>query len=197
MHSVTGNPAGTRAYLSYWDLGTVVLDVSNPARPRYLGRTAARPAGSTTPTRPGLREGRVLIETLERAGGPPTFWNIANPQAGSARRVPPAARGDRGRGGHRLDRVSGLDLGDSVHDAKVQGTLAFFSWYRQGVVAVDISNPRKPRFLARFLPPATADPGEPSAPALPAPPSGACTPTPKYVLASDMVGGLYVLRLRR
>ena len=32
-HSVVTNAAGTRAYLSYWDLGTVILDVSDPAAP--------------------------------------------------------------------------------------------------------------------------------------------------------------------
>ena len=54
VHSVIGD--GRLAYLSYWDLGTVVLDVSDPAAPRYLGRTrgetdehafgVARPQGS-------------------------------------------------------------------------------------------------------------------------------------------------------
>ena len=39
VHSVITNDAGTRAYLSYWDLGTVILDISNPSAPRYLGRT--------------------------------------------------------------------------------------------------------------------------------------------------------------
>ena len=41
VHSVITNAAATRAYLSYWDLGTVILDVTNPAAPRYLGRTGA------------------------------------------------------------------------------------------------------------------------------------------------------------
>ena len=31
VHSVITNPAATRAYLSYWDLGTVILDISDPA----------------------------------------------------------------------------------------------------------------------------------------------------------------------
>ena len=31
--------AAKRAYLSNWDLGTVILDITKPKRPRYLGRT--------------------------------------------------------------------------------------------------------------------------------------------------------------
>jgi hypothetical protein len=42
VHSVITNRAGTRAFLSYWDLGTVILDISRPERPRYLGRTRFR-----------------------------------------------------------------------------------------------------------------------------------------------------------
>src|SRR5436309_106446 len=38
VHSVRVNPTATRAYLSYWDLGTVILDISRLARPRMLGR---------------------------------------------------------------------------------------------------------------------------------------------------------------
>jgi hypothetical protein len=199
VHSVTGNAAGTRAYLSYWDLGTVILDVSNPARPRYLGRTARAPGGiDNAHSTWTAQSGRMLIETHERDGGRPTFWNIANPRKPvrlGEFRLPRAVIAV-GRG-HRLDRVSGLDLGDSVHDVKVQGKVALFSWYRQGVVAADISNPRKPRFLARFLPPATADPGENFCPGAHCISVWGVFVTPKYVLASDMVGGLFVLRLRR
>ena len=199
VHSVTGNPSGTRAYLSYWDLGTVVLDMTNPAAPRYLGRTAPEPGDVDNAHSTWLAKGgKVMIQTLERAGGTPSFWNIANPSRPvklSEFHLPSAVIAV-GRRDH-LERISGLDLNDSVHDAKVVGNTAFFSWYRQGVVAVDITNARKPRFLARFLPPQTRDRGDVFCP------GAACTsvwgvyPYGKYVLASDMVGGLYVLRLRR
>lgn len=199
VHSVRGNPSGTRAYLSYWDLGTVILDVSDPVRPRYLGRTAARVGDVDNAHSTWLAAGgRVMIETRERAGGAPVLWDIRN--ASRPRRLAafalPRAVVTAGRRDH-LERISGLDLNDSVHDSKVVGTTAYFSWYRQGVVAVDIKDPRKPRFLARFLPPPTADRAGTFCP------GAACTsvwgvaPYGKYVLASDMVGGLLVLRLRR
>ena len=43
LHSVRARHDGAVAYLSYWDAGVVLLDISDPARPRYLGRTAFGP----------------------------------------------------------------------------------------------------------------------------------------------------------
>ncbi|MEJ7606451.1 MAG: PA domain-containing protein [Bryobacteraceae bacterium] len=39
LHSVGANPEGTTAYLSYWDAGVLMLDISDIANPVYLGRT--------------------------------------------------------------------------------------------------------------------------------------------------------------
>jgi hypothetical protein len=81
-----------------------------------------------------------------------------------------------------------------VHDPKVAGRRAYFSWYGQGVALFDLKSPGKPRFLARFRPPPGRDrhgllcPGD------------TCTavwgvfPMSRYVLASDMISGLWVLK---
>src|SRR5919202_1051058 len=78
VQSVRVNPRGTRAYVSYWDLGTVILDISKPGLPRYLGRTTD-PQGSAHSTAL-TAGGRVMIETHERAGGRPSFWDVSNPR---------------------------------------------------------------------------------------------------------------------
>lgn len=39
LHSVHARGDGLVAYLSYWDAGVILLDIHDPARPRYLGRT--------------------------------------------------------------------------------------------------------------------------------------------------------------
>jgi hypothetical protein len=188
VHSVRVNAAATRAYLSYWDLGTVILDISNPAHPRYLGRTTDNQgfAHSTAIT----PNGRLLIETHETTGGRPSFWNISNPRKPlllSVFKPPPrlvAAARKRG--------ASGLTLG--VHDPKIIGKRAYFSWYALGVLVFDISSPRHPRFLAQFLPPVSRDPENEFCA------KSSCTytwgvyPTRRYVAASDMVGGLWVFR---
>jgi hypothetical protein len=198
VHSVITNRAGTRAYLSYWDLGTVILDISDPRRPRYLGRTRFEPGEVGNAHSAALtRDETLLIETHETPGGTPTLVDISNPAAPvrlSELELPaPLVR--QGRRGQDFDRLSGLDLSDSVHDPKILGRRAFFSWYRQGVVAADISDPRQPRVVARFLPPASRDPEALLCPGDSCRAVWGVYVTPRYVLASDLVSGLLVLRL--
>lgn len=40
LHSVRANQNGTLAYLSYWDAGVIILDISDPANPVFRGRTS-------------------------------------------------------------------------------------------------------------------------------------------------------------
>jgi hypothetical protein len=190
VHSVITNPAATRAFLSYWDLGTVILDIADPARPRYLGRTSP-PQGETHSA--WLAEGgRILVETHETAHGRPVVYDVADPAHPRRLAVIRLPAGTRAGG-----KFTGLKLGDSVHDPKVAGKLAYFSWYAQGVPLYDFSNPAKPRYLTRFRPPA-----EPDRHGLLCP-GASCTavwgvfPTAGYVLVSDINSGLWVLRLRR
>lgn len=39
LHSVRAGPDGSRAFLSYWDAGVIILDIRDPAQPRYVSRT--------------------------------------------------------------------------------------------------------------------------------------------------------------
>jgi hypothetical protein len=197
VHSVITNRAGTRAFLSYWDLGTVLLDITQPARPRYLGRTRFEPGEVGNAHSAALgRDETLLVETHETDGGTPTFFDISNPAAPvrlSELELPEALL-RQGRRGQDFDRVSGLDLADSVHDPKVFGETAFFSWYRQGVVAADISDPRRPGVVARFLPAAARDRESLICPGRSCRSVWGVFVTPRYVLASDMLSGLWVLR---
>jgi hypothetical protein len=92
--------------------------------------------------------------------------------------------------------VTADDFTNGVHDPKVIGNRAYFSWYSRGVVVADISNPRKPKLVAQYLPTKAPDPDHALCR------SAACRlvwgvyATKSYVLASDMVSGLWVLRLR-
>ena len=188
VHSVRGNASGTRAYLSYWDLGTVILDVSNPSAPRYLGRTGAEENAHSSAL---ARNGRLLVETHEIEAGVPTFYDISNPRA-------PKRRGSLVLPATTRPAPEGTPaFANGVHDPKVRGNRAFFSWYAQGVVVADIGKPAKPRVLAQWLPPKASD-GR----------GGMCGNTAcrmvwgvalmgDYVLASDMLSGLWVLKLER
>ena len=185
VHSVITNASATRAYLSYWDLGTVILDISDPAHPRYLGRTPPTDDQGDAHSAALARNGKVLIETHETTDGHPTLFDISNP-------AHPTKLSD-----FRLPGQStAAGFTNGVHDPKVLGNRAYFSWYARGVVAANISNPRKPRLLAQFLAPPTSDPEHSLCNA------DACRlvwgvyATKSYVLASDMLSGLWVLRLR-
>ncbi len=191
VHSVITNAVATRAYLSYWSLGTVILDISDPARPRYLGRTAR---GQGNAHSSWLMPGeKILLETHETLHGRPVVWNVADP-AHPVRLATVALPPQLAPGGDFTDR---LPLADSVHDPKVAGRYAYFSWYGQGVALFDLKNPRRPRFLTRFRPPPRPDRHGLICP------GGACTSVwgvfvrPHYVLASDMNAGLFVLNRPR
>ena len=190
VHSVRVNAAATRAYLSYWNLGTVILDISRPSQPRFLGRTTdSQGDAHSTAIMPN---GRLLIETHETIGGRPSFWDISNPRRPRLLSVfkPPA----RLIADARKRGAAGFTLG--VHDAKIIGKRAYFSWYALGVVVADISNPRHPRFVAQFLPPASRDPENQFCAKQSCTYTWGVYPTLKYVAAADMVGGLWVFRAR-
>lgn len=187
VHSVITNATATRAYLSYWNFGTVILDISDPAHPRYLGRT---PPGQGNVHSAWLADrGRILLETHEVPHGRAVVWNIVHPA--HPRRLATIRLPARLQPGGTFTGT--LDLADSVHDPKAIGKLAYFSWYAQGVALFDLSRPRHPRFLTRFRPPP-----EPDEHALLCP-GAACTavwgvfPMKRYVLVSDMNSGLWVL----
>jgi hypothetical protein len=182
VHSVITNSQSTRAFLSYWDLGTVILDISNPAQPRYLGRTPVSDDEGDAHSAWLADGGKVLIETHENSVGRPFFYDISNPR--------------RARLIARFGPVdpSATSFESGVHDPKVLGKRAYFSWYSRGVLVADISNPRRPRLVARLLPKPEPDTYGSLC-------KGSCRltwgvfPTSKYVLAADIISGLWIYRV--
>ena len=61
-HSAWANEQGTMAYISYWDAGVVILDISDPASPQFLGRTNYAPGeeGNAHSAWP-IQDGRFLL----------------------------------------------------------------------------------------------------------------------------------------
>jgi hypothetical protein len=177
VHSVRVDENLRRATLSYWDLGTVFLDIANPARPRFLGKTT--PTQGATHSSYVTRGGTLLVETHETDAGLPVYYDISRPS--QPRQLSTFS-------------IEGFE-NDTVHDPKVRGNTTFFSWYSFGVVAAGSANPSNPRLRAQFIPDSDyVNPDffctEPCAQVWGVALEGS------LVLASDMNSGLYVLRLR-
>lgn len=189
-----------RAYLSYWDLGTVILDIWDPANPAFLGHTeyAAHEEGNAHSSWLG-RGGNLLIQTdedfdpsphpvLETAWGYARFFDIsdpANPVQLATFKMPTTTQFPPPFGYF------------SVHDPKVRGSLAYFSWYSEGVVIVDISQPDNPRIVAQFVPPPAPDPmGFFGPPDVAFPFVWGVFVERNYILASDINSGLWVFQVR-
>jgi len=187
VHSVITNPGATRAYLAYWNLGTVILSIADPSHPLYLGRTARGQGNVHSDWL--IRGGKVLLETHEIAHGRATVWNISRPSR--PRKLSELRLPRRVRPGGEYPNFYGL--ADSVHDPKAAGRFGYFSWYAQGVALFDLSNLRRPRYLTRFRPPRDLDEHGLLCPGDRCTATWGVFPMAHYVLASDLNSGLWVL----
>ena len=183
VHSVIVNEQATLAFLSYWDTGTVILDISDPTAPRFLGRTTFVGSEQGNAHSAAIARGDgLLVETREAFEGIPVFFDVTDP----TRPTRLAAYAN----------AAFMAL-DTVHDPKIRGSLTYLSYYDVGIVALDSSRPASPRLVAQFRPDPTG---------LPINPDFFCTVScvvfwgvfvdRDYVLGSDMNGGLWVLKIR-
>jgi hypothetical protein len=152
LHSVAVAPDGRTAYLAYWDLGLLILDVSDPAAPVLLGRFREPDSAEGNTHSTGLSPDGSLALVTDETGGPP--WGIlhlidvhdpARPTEAGSFATPEAAAATPGRG-----------LAHSSHNAIVDDqdpTRALAAWYADGVRWLDITNPAQPTELAHWLPP--------------------------------------------
>ncbi|WP_421383054.1 LVIVD repeat-containing protein [Bacillus salacetis] len=181
-HSVMVDDNAQYAYVSMWDLGTVILDIKDPENPVYLGRTefASDQQGSAHSSTLA-QGGNLLIETrevyvpvkpgYEQSYGYTRIFDIkdkANPKLLSEFKT------------DLVDNVEdGVTFANTVHDPKVRGNTLYLSHYAGGVYMVDITNPSKPVQIGQYTP----DRGY----------VWGVFVDKNYVLASDMGQGLKVL----
>lgn len=182
-HSVITDNNGQYAYVSMWDLGTVIFDIRDPENAKYLGRTEfADDQKGAAHSAALARGGTVLIETRE----------VASPHG---------AGYESAYGYTRIfdikDKTNPVLLSEfttdltydfstpvntfakTVHDPKVQGNTLYLSYYSGGVISVDITNPSEPVEIGRYTPDQADVWG--------------VFVDRNYVLASDMGQGLKVL----
>ncbi|MBN8209006.1 hypothetical protein JI666_09640 [Bacillus sp. NTK071] len=184
-HSTMVDETGKYAYVSMWDLGTVMFDISNPENPEYLGRTdfASDQQGSAH-SATLAKGGTILIETrevynpvkegYEEAYGYTRIFDIkdkTNPKLLSEFKTELT---------YDIPEENNITFAKTVHDPKVRGNTLYLSHYAGGVVAVDITNPSDPTEIARYTPEQSDIWG--------------VFVDRNYILASDIGSGLKVLQ---
>ncbi len=147
-HSTKPSADGMRAYVAYWDLGAVVLDISDPTDIRFVGRTVY-PLSSDGDTHSAVPNGDdSLLATTDEDFSPvdlpvkvpgdtwgfARLWDISdasNPVHLSDVTTP-----------HSLTNKS--DAIYSAHNPEIVGDKLYASWYSDGVRSFDITDPTKP-----------------------------------------------------
>ena len=201
-HGAEPSDDGKLAFVSYWDSGFVRLDLTNPAKPVYTGRTVYPADADGDAHSAQYDDARKLLiaadEDFCKTSGPGTekgfgylrVYDYSKPSA-------PKQIGTY-RTPNSLDSTD-IAAGDFViHNNFIVGTTSYTSWYTDGVRVIDLANPKAPREVAHFVPPATTNPVKPSQ-------RGVLTNTTQVwgvvvdektglVYASDMNSGLWILK---
>jgi hypothetical protein len=204
-HSAWPFDKGNKAFASFWSAGVQFLDIKDPSSPRLIGQTPYRPEDGYRGAHSGwFNEDETLFvqndEAMQAVGsGSRATWtfqrvfdtsSLARPKLLSTFATEAAVPGKDGR--------VATDGVYSVHNAVIKGDLEYASWYSDGVRVVDLSDPRRPREVAWFVPPptpprqsaATAQGGRRDMPVV-----WGVFPWKDLVLASDMNSGLWVFRV--
>ena len=176
------------AYISYWDAGLIMLDVSDPTDPVLISQTlyADTEEGNAHVAVPARGGRLVLVGDEDLTAGPWGFLRIFDTRDASA----PVEIATFATENTRTDPPT--EAGEfSIHNLVVRGNRAYISWYSDGVRVIDFSKPSAPVEIGRFVPPALPDP------------NGFFETAPNIwgiyvhgdlILASDINGGLYVLK---
>nr|WP_236939109.1 hypothetical protein [Evansella clarkii] len=182
-HSVITDNNGQYAYVSMWDLGTLIFDITDPENPEYISRTDyASDQQGAAHSAALARGGNILIETrevsnpvregFESAYGYTRIFDISdksNPELLSEFKTDLTYQVE-----------DGTTFANTVHDPKVRGNMLYLSYYAGGVVMVDISDPANPEKIGQYTP-EQAD-------------VWGVFVDRNYILASDMGQGLKVLQ---
>lgn len=164
---VTLDPDGGRAFVSLWDAGVVVLDISTVEEPRTLGWTGSLghsegKSGSTLFS----SEVQTLVVNHEdldplddgedqssQSWGVQTVFDVGTQDRPVF--VTKYAVEDARPDSEGLVSLAGIY---SVGDSLAEGRYAYSAWLTGGLRVVDLSDPLEAIEVASFLPPAAIDP---------------------------------------
>jgi hypothetical protein len=191
-HSIRFEDGGNSAYVSYWDAGTVHLDITDASTPQIVSDTLIAPPDE---------DGDNHSMTLANGGK----WLVINPEDFSPSDCGPDFGGygeayvyDNADTNHPTflgtfstpdSRSTRTDGEFTVHNTEVVlGTQFFSSWYSDGIVWWTMSSNGSSHQVGQFVPPASARFGVPMVWGV-YPDAGR-----DVILASDMGSGLWIVQ---
>lgn len=150
-----------RAYLAYIDAGVIILDISDPARPRMLSRLDYHPPfpGFTHTAMPLFgRNLMVVTDEALRAGcedWPKLIWLVdireeKNPVIVSTCPMPPKEQFCRGGGRFGAHNIH---LNKPLPTSWVSEDYVVGTFFGGGVRVYDLSDPFQPEEIAYYVPP--------------------------------------------
>ena len=201
-HGAEPSEEGKLVFVSYWDSGFIALDVTDPTRPVFKGRTVYPANADGDAHSASYDDDRRLLFTADEdfctTSGPATekglgylrvydYANLASPVQIGEYRTPNSLGTDSQAAGDY-----------SIHNPLVVGTDVYLSWYSDGIRVLDASDPRAVREVAFFVPLAANNPVKPSQRGVlsnaPQVWGVAYDATTGLIYASDMNSGLWILR---
>jgi hypothetical protein len=151
LHSVALSQDGQSAYLSYWDLGVILLDVSEPTAPHLIGRfVEPQTDEGNTHSVAIAHEGKLMLVADETVSPPWGFLRLVDIQDPSSPIQVGIFQTADGAAG-----TPGDQFGYTIHNPLVDDrdpNRAYLAWYADGVRLVDISDASNPVELASWVP---------------------------------------------
>jgi hypothetical protein len=201
-HSAEPSVDGKLAFLSWWDSGFIAIDVSDPAKPMFKGRTVYPSNADGDAHSASYDDARKILFTADedfcKASGAGIEKGLGYLRAYDyADLAAPRQIGD-----YRTPNSLGTNdqaAGDyTIHNPLLVGTDVYASWYTDGVRIIDASDATAMHEVAYFVPPAGQNPVKPAQ-------RSVLTNTTQVwgvavdeatglIYASDMNTGLWILR---
>jgi hypothetical protein len=193
-HSVRFADGGQTVYASYWDAGTINLDISNPAAPEFVGTTKLQPLDEDgdNHSMTTAEGGKLIMINPEdfspvvcgsRWGGWGEVWIYNNENPSNTRFLASFSTPNSASG-----RTDGFY---TVHNTEVSGQDAYSSWYSDGIVWWRFK--AVPAMKGQFVPPPTPDPHG-VFPTVPIVWGVAIDQGTGLILGSDINSGLWIVR---
>jgi len=134
LHDVWTSPDGKTAYLSYWDAGLVLLDISDPENPRLIGRAQEQVEGAADPEGWLNEEGNTHAAVPMQVGDRKLV--IVGDEDFTGPGPKPFVRVDQGPGGD-----GNVATGEKVRGAEFSGTKPIADSSLSGVPALESDDP--------------------------------------------------------